>query len=118
MAKMLSAKLDVTKITKSKLYAGAKGTYCNITISLNDEIDQFGNNVSVYEEQTKEERDQKADRNYLGNGKVFWSNDGKAQQAPAQGGFGGAPAQDAPKMFNAAGDEVDANGNVIETLPF
>jgi len=90
MAKLLSAKLDVSKITKSKLYKGEKGTYCSITISLNDEIDTYGNNVSVYEEQTKEERDQKAPRNYLGNGKVFWSNDGQ-QVAPKQQ-FGGAGA--------------------------
>jgi hypothetical protein len=47
----------------------------------------------VYEEQTKEERDAKAPRVYLGNGKVFWSNDSQ-QQAPQGGGFGGAPAQD------------------------
>jgi len=117
MAKMLSAKLDVTKITKEKLYKGAKGTYCNITISLNDEIDTYGNNVSVYEEQTKEERDQKAPRNYLGNGKVFWSNDGQAQQTPLVG-FGGAHAQEAPKLFNATGDPIDENGNIIEELPF
>ena len=78
MAKMMSAKLDVNKIDKSKLFKGAKGTYLDVTIVLNDEPDKFGNTVSIIQSQTKEERDAKADKNYLGNGKVFWSSDGSS----------------------------------------
>ncbi len=92
MAKMLSVKLDVKKISKEKLYHGAKGSYLGVTISLNDEIDQYGNNVSVWEEQTKEDRDAKAPRVFLGNGKVIWTNEGQAQQGQQ---FGGAPQQGA-----------------------
>lgn len=76
MAKMMSAKIDVNKIDKSKLFKGAKGTYLDVTIVLNDEADQFGNTVSIIQSQTKEERDAKSDKNYLGNGKVFWSSEG------------------------------------------
>ncbi len=97
MAKMLSVKLDVKKISKEKLYHGAKGSYLGVTISLNDEIDQYGNNVSVWEEQTKEDRDAKAPRVYLGNGKVIWSNDGQTQQQQGQQ-FGGAPQQAEEKL--------------------
>ena len=75
MAKLIGLKLDVNKITKSKLFKGAKGTYLDLTVALNDEPDQYGNDVSVWEKCEKEEA-----KNYLGNGKVFWSNDAKPEQ--------------------------------------
>jgi hypothetical protein len=76
MAKLIALSIDVSKLDKSKFVKGKKGTYANITISVNDEEDQFGNNVSAWESQTKEERDEKANRNFLGNGKTVWSSDG------------------------------------------
>jgi hypothetical protein len=89
MAKLIALSIDVTKFDKSKFVTGKKGTYANLTISVNDEEDQFGNNVSVWEGQTKEEREAKADRNFLGNGKVVWDGDGSAKkpapkEAPAE----------------------------------
>jgi len=93
VGKLISAKLDVQKISKNRLYKGEKGTYLTVTISLNDQVDPYGNNVSVWEEQTKEERDAKAQRNFLGNGKIVF--DSEAGKAPAQqqnSGFGQAPA--------------------------
>ena len=83
MAKLISLLIDVTKVTKSRLYEGKNGAkYLKLTISVNDEPDQFGNTVGCYEEQTKDEREAKAKRNYLGNGKVTWSNDQAATPAP------------------------------------
>ena len=52
------------------------GSWKNFTASINDTTDQFGNNVSIYESQTKEEREAKAKKNYFANGKVVWT-DGK-----------------------------------------
>lgn len=78
MAKLLSLKIDVTKIDKSRLFKGAKGTYLDLTVALNDELDQYGNDVSAWQGQTKEEVQAKEQKTYLGNGKVFWSNDAKA----------------------------------------
>lgn len=75
MAKLIGLKIDVNKITKSKLFKGEKGTYLDLTIAVNDEKDQYGNDVSVWEKCEKEEQ-----KNYLGNGKVFWSNDAQPQQ--------------------------------------
>ncbi len=46
-----------------------------ITISIYDEANQFGQNVSAYISQTKEQRDAKKERFYVGNGKTFWSSD-------------------------------------------
>lgn len=85
MAQLLSASIDVTKISKDKLVKGEKGTYLNITIAINDEIDQYGNQAGIYESQSKEERESKAKKNYLGNGKIAWSSEGgsTAKSAPA-----------------------------------
>ena len=81
MARLIDLKIDVTKIDKRKLYVGKKGTYLNITVALNDEPDQYGNDVSVWENQSEEERKVKAPKNYLGNGKTVWQSD--AQTVPA-----------------------------------
>ncbi len=75
MSKLLSVSIDVTKINKSELIVGAKGTYLNLTVSLNDEEDKFGNTVSAWQSQSKEQREAKTDRNFLGNGKVLYSSE-------------------------------------------
>lgn len=64
----LQTLLDV--ITKK----GEKGV--SITISTSDESNEWGQNVSAYVSQTKEQREAKKPRFYTGNGRVFW-NDGK-----------------------------------------
>ena len=76
MAQLISASIDVSKISKDKLVKGAKGNYLNITISVNDEVDQYGNQVGIYESQSKEEREAKEKKNYLGNGKIAWNSEG------------------------------------------
>ena len=48
-----------------------------ITISIDDKVDNFGNNVSAWIAQTKEERESKAKRNYFGNGKVIYIDPNK-----------------------------------------
>lgn len=85
MAQLFSASLDVSKISKDKLVKGEKGTYLNITVSINDEEDNYGNVLTITESQTKEERESKAKKNYLANGKLVWSSDGgsTAKSAPA-----------------------------------
>lgn len=52
----------------------ADGSYKKLTLSISDTTDKYGNNISIYEEQTKEQRDAKEKKNYLGNGKVFWTD--------------------------------------------
>jgi hypothetical protein len=48
----------------------------SITISTSDETNNYGQNVSSFVSQTKEQREAKAGKYYVGNGKVFWT-DGK-----------------------------------------
>lgn len=92
MAQLFSASLDVSKISKDKLVKGQKGTYANVTISINDEADQYGNLASIYESQTKEEREAKAPKVYLGNAKLVWSSDGGSAPKPASTTPPSAPA--------------------------
>lgn len=55
---------------------GKDGKYKNYTISISDTADKFGQNVTMFAEQTPEERAAKTPKTYIGNGKVFWT-DGK-----------------------------------------
>lgn len=64
--KLITAKIDVTKIVKSKLFTGAKGTYLDLIIWINDEPDQYQYNVSIEQKTDKGEA-----KIYLGNGKTI-----------------------------------------------
>jgi len=92
MASIIKASIDLTKIPKDKIYQGAKGKYLPITITLNDELDQFGNQGPVVVEQTKEERDAKAPKTYLGNIKVVWTDGNNVDRAPMDNQPAAAPA--------------------------
>jgi len=74
MAGIIKANINLNNIPKDKIYKGKKGSYLPITITVNDEPDQFGNQGPVVVEQTKEEREAKVERTYLGNVKVVWTN--------------------------------------------
>ena len=52
---------------------GKEGEGVKLTISLSDQTNNFGQNVSAYVAQTKEQRDAKTPLFYVGNGKTFWS---------------------------------------------
>lgn len=80
--KLINLSINLSKIDKTKLIKGEKGIYANLTIALNDEQDQFGNDVSCWISQNKEEREAKELRNYLGNGKVVYSSESSANETP------------------------------------
>jgi hypothetical protein len=63
------------------LLAKAKenGKGVSTTISVNENVDSYGNNVSMWISQTKEQRDAKESRSYVGNGTVVFS---KAKEYP------------------------------------
>ena len=85
MASIIATSIDLTKIPKDKIYEGKKGKYLPITITINDEVDQFGNQGPVIVQQTKEERDAKTEKVYLGNLKVVWTNGDNVDAAPREG---------------------------------
>jgi hypothetical protein len=45
-----------------------------MTISINEEANQYGQNVSGWVSQTEEQRKAKKERFFTGNGKVFWTD--------------------------------------------
>jgi len=51
---------------------GEKGI--ELTISINDETNQWGQNLSAFVSQSKEERQAEKKKYYVGNGKCFWTN--------------------------------------------
>lgn len=86
MAKIISASIDLNKIDKTRIKPHANGAkYYNIQIFLNDTADNYGNTVSIADNQTKEERDSKAKKNYLGNGKVVYNSDATPLNQPTKG---------------------------------
>jgi len=53
---------------------GKDGKYKQYTISISDQPNEYGQNVSMYLAQTKEQRDAKEKRVYLANGNVIWTD--------------------------------------------
>ena len=98
MASIIKTSINLNEIPKDKIYVGKKGKYLPITITLNDEVDQFGNQGPVVVEQTKEERDAKAEKTYLGNVKVVWTDGNNVDTAPRDNN------QSAPAPAPAAAD--------------
>ena len=82
MASIIKTSINLNSIPKDKIFVGKKGKYLPITITINDELDQFGNQGPVVVEQTKEERDAKAPKTYLGNVKVVWTDGNNVDTAP------------------------------------
>jgi len=74
MALILATSINLNEIPKEKIIIGKKGKYLPISITLNDELDQFGNQGPVIVSQSKEERLAKAPKTYLGNVKLVWIN--------------------------------------------
>ena len=75
MSALINLSLRVDKLPKEKFVQGKDGAvYYNFTIGVNDESNQYGQNVSATDSQTKEEREAKKAKTYLGNGNVVWTD--------------------------------------------
>ena len=85
MASIIKTSINLNSIPKDKIIQGKKGKYLPITITVNDEQDQFGNQGPVVVDQTKEEREAKAPKTYLGNCKVVWTNGTFPEPIPYEG---------------------------------
>ena len=99
---------------KQRSIDGKKGKYLPIQYTINDELDQFGNQGPITSSQTKEEREAKSAKAYLGNVKVVWTNGDNVAAAPRDGQQ--APAQSlTPQQMiylsNAVRDFVKEYGN-------
>jgi len=100
MASIIATSINLNAIPKDKIIIGKKGKYLPITITLNDELDQFGNQGPVSVQQSKEERDAKTAKTYLGNVKVVWTNGDNVAVAPRD------DQQQAPAPSAAVADDL------------
>jgi hypothetical protein len=79
MAEILSGSINLNLIKKEnikevKLKDGSTAKFLNINITVNNEVDQYGNVAGLTISQTQEERQAKAKKVYLGNLKRVWSD--------------------------------------------
>ncbi len=107
MAGIIKTSINLSAIPKDKIIVGKKGKYLPIAITINDEPDQFGNQGPVVVDQSKEERDAKAAKTYLGNCKVVWTNGTFPEPVPFQ-------SQGQPAANVTVNDPVEVKGD----LPF
>ena len=96
MAIILKTSINLSDIPKDKIIDGKKGKYLPITITLNNEKDKFGNDGPVIVEQSMEERQAKAQKVYLGNAKVVWTDGQVPQPTPRDG----QPQQESASVAN------------------
>jgi hypothetical protein len=83
MATLISASINLSKLDKTKIVRGKDGSqYYDLTISVNDTKNDYGQDVSIYDKQSKEQREAKEKKTFLGNGKIFWSSRPTEQNSP------------------------------------
>jgi hypothetical protein len=82
MASIIKCSINLNEIPKHKIIDGKKGKYLPITITLNNDLDQFGYQGPMIVEQSKEERESKAPKIYLGNVKIVWTDGTNVAVAP------------------------------------
>tara|TARA_R110000787_G_scaffold237580_2_gene343961 strand:- start:617 stop:919 length:303 start_codon:yes stop_codon:yes gene_type:complete len=74
MSAIITYSLRVDQLPKEKFISGKNGAvYVDLVMSVNDET-RYGNNASVTISQTQEEREAKKPKQYIGNGKVVWTD--------------------------------------------
>jgi ABC-type Fe3+-citrate transport system substrate-binding protein len=72
----------LSDLPKEKMTVGKNGKkYINLVVDKRKEADQYGNTHTVYVNQTKEEREAKENKTYVGNGKEYLFN---SQQSTPQ----------------------------------
>lgn len=68
---MIKISINVTKLDKARFVQGKNGTYCNLVLFENKQADQYGNDYSVKQDCTAEERQGGVQMPYVGNGKTI-----------------------------------------------
>lgn len=91
MSELINVSICVSDIPKERIKQAENGKkYINITVASRREADKFGNTHTVFMSQTKEEREAKEGRTYIGNGKAInfapaaSSPEAVAQMPPAE----------------------------------
>lgn len=78
MSKLLQGSINLSKIDKSKLYTSdKKEVWLNVSVWVNDEVDNYGNIASIKQSTKKDEANI-----YLGNLKEYQKPEPKPEQKP------------------------------------
>ena len=83
MSALINLSINLDNLPKEKFVKGKKGTYYNFTVSVNDDTNAYGQNASVFDSQSKEQREAKQPKTYIGNGSVIWT-DGVCKKSERQ----------------------------------
>ena len=68
------SKIPTEKISKILMKDGTHHLFVDIVVADRTEPDKYGNDVTAWVSQTKEERDAKQPKQYIANGKVNWTD--------------------------------------------
>ncbi len=104
MSKLVKAKIDVTKIDKTKLFQGAKGTYLDVDIWIDENEPEAWKQASIVQSQSQEDREAGLPKNYIGNGECKWGWDA-APSAPVHQS-NPSPQSASDSASDNAGDEI------------
>lgn len=77
---MITVSIELDKIPKEQIVEKNGKKYLNIVVDTRKEVDRFGNTHSVYMSQSKEQRNAKEPKVFIGNGKE-WNFNNIPQQA-------------------------------------
>ena len=67
-----SARINLKKIDSSRVFKGKKGDYYEVQVIINDELDQFGNQIKIKESLSEKERESGKKAEFLGDGRVYF----------------------------------------------
>ena len=72
MSELITIGICLTDLPKDKVKVAENGKkYINLCVSQRREPDQYGNTHTVFAQQTREERNARVDKCYVGNGKAY-----------------------------------------------
>ncbi len=113
MGVLLEVNVDLSKITQSKVFTTEAGRkYYKMTVAIDDEtkVHEFQNgnlkrtNVNVWESQEQEERG--SNKNFLGDGQVFWMSDDANVQTVDRDKLPEGQTSSAPAPASADVDDI------------
>tara|TARA_R110000772_G_scaffold153687_1_gene264666 strand:- start:206 stop:508 length:303 start_codon:yes stop_codon:yes gene_type:complete len=74
MGHLLNTRIGLKKIPKDAQFEGKMDVYVDLTIGINKEMNNYDQNVSVWISQSAEQIKSKEPKQYIGNGKVIYTD--------------------------------------------
>lgn len=98
MGSLINVSICLSDIPKDKITEGKNGKkYCNVVIAERQNTDNYGKTHTVFMSQTKEEREAKTEKKYIGNAKeVVFGEQPKQNTPPPSNAYNGNDGQDLP----------------------